>query len=142
MWFVLLIGVANLVCGVIMLFSPKTMISVSKLFDRRIPLDQWLLTSFRGWAGIVLVFLAAWMISFLLFYPELRLFFLLACAVFLFFGIIFIFFPKFLNWLSHLLNRVVFSTDQFVMGACRACGTIFVIIGILLILFAWFIITS
>ena len=51
------------------------------------------------------------------------------CMVAIAFGLLLLFFPGWLSWLSKASNAVLFSTDDLVSGARKTFGVILIIIS-------------
>jgi hypothetical protein len=78
---------------------------------------------------VVLVVIGGWLISVAFGYPSLWYLHIMGVIV-LFFGLLYLFLPDWLDWLSSVLDRILLSTDEAVIAARKSLGIILVISAI------------
>ncbi|KPJ69879.1 hypothetical protein AMJ44_02120 [candidate division WOR-1 bacterium DG_54_3] len=122
-------GTISLLFGLLLLFAPIFLGNLGAICNRvLIYLDE-KLEPVKVWIGITLIIVGGWLLYVSANYPEVYYLptFWIICFVF---GLLFLFFPHWLSWLSNISNRVIFSTDEVVMGARKLVGIVLLIIGI------------
>jgi hypothetical protein len=83
---------------------------------------------YRVWIGIVLLAIAAW-----IFYVGMQFpvwYMIAAWIVPLVFGLLFLFLPGWLSWLSKASNAMLFSTDELAIGWRRVIGIALIVAGL------------
>jgi hypothetical protein len=129
MEYLLTSGILSLLLGLLLLFSPALLGRVGEIANRIILYLDEKLQAIRIWAGLFLVVAGGWILYILARYPELSYLnsIWIICLVF---GLLFLFMPNWLSWLSKVSNNVIFSTDDVVMGFRKIIGIILIIVGI------------
>jgi hypothetical protein len=131
MAYLMVSGTVSLLFGLIFLFTPAFLGSFGQVFNRVVLFLDERLEPMKKGIGLLLVVVGAWLLYVVTRYPELG-YLTWIWLICLSFGFLSLFFPHWLAWLSNLFNRVVFSTDEVVMGSRK-------IIGIILLIFAVYI---
>lgn len=127
MSYLLTCGIISLLFGLLLLASPAALGGLGGVVNSVLfTLDGWLMR-FRTGIGVVLLALGGWILYVALGYPAPYL----TCAwiVTIAFGLLFLFFPGWLTWLSRLSNAILLSTDDLVMGSRRVTGIVLLIIS-------------
>ncbi len=116
----------SLLAGVLLLMANKKLSRLGEYFNRPFVYLDNLINGIKIPAGIVLILAGGWFFSVALQYPSLWP--LGAVGAFLLlFGIAYLFLPSWLASLSKISNQLLFSTDDFVMGARRSIGIILIV---------------
>jgi len=129
MGYLITIGVIVLVFGLSLLFTPNALGKIGEISNRIILYLDEKLQPAKLWIGLVLIAVAAWLLYVVAKYPELN-YLNAVWIISLFFGLLFVFLPNWLAALSNVSNRIVFSTDEVVMGSRKIFGIILLIISI------------
>ncbi|MBU0687278.1 MAG: hypothetical protein KKB81_05445 [Candidatus Margulisbacteria bacterium] len=120
-----------MVFGVTLLFAPRYLTQVCAFWNKVIfSLDE-LLKPYKYVVGIIFIALAGWIALLAFRSSELGLlhpFWL----VLLFFGLLYLFFPNFLDWLSKSAGKSVLQMDEFVVGAYKLYSIILILVSIYL----------
>jgi hypothetical protein len=129
MVYLLTLAIVSLVFGLLLIFTPKLLVNVGNVANSVVLYLDDKLQSIKAAVGILLVLVAAWLIFVVTKYPELS--YLNALwLISLGFGLLFLFFANWLTWLSNVSNKVVFSTDDVVIGARKIIGVVLVIASV------------
>ena len=128
-------GIICLIFGALLVFAPIVLGSVGRVCNQVVMYLDEKLNPFRLWIGILLLLIAAWFIYMAVSVPAAI--FTVVWVVALVFGLLFLFFPNWLAWLSRISNTVIFSTDDFVMGSRMVIGILLLIIGVYLFFMAY-----
>lgn len=118
--------IVSLLAGLLLLLADKKLHKLGELLNRPVFYLDGLLKAVKLPAGIVLVIVGGWFISLALKYSALW-YLGLAGAVLLIFGLLYLFLPDWLSPLSQLSDRLLFSTDEFVLGARKTIGIILIV---------------
>lgn len=127
MSYLLTVAIVTLVFGLILLFSPGFLKRLGDICNRVILYLDNKLEPFKVWVGLVLIAVGAWLLYVVVQYPELN-YLSSIWIISMAFGLLFLFFPNWLSWLSKVSNKVVFSTDDVVIGARKIIGVVLLII--------------
>jgi hypothetical protein len=129
MVYLMTLAIISLVFGLLLIFTPKLLLNIGNVANSVVLYLDEKLQPMRVVVGIFLVLVAAWLIYVVVKYPELS--YLNALwLISLGFGLMFLFFPNWLSWLSNVSNKVVFSTDDVVIGARKIIGVVLVIASV------------
>ena len=123
-------GIIALGCGILLLFTPNAFMRFCMFCDRVLFVLDEKLQAYQFSSGIVLVMVAVWLFFMAIRYRGMECFIHPIWIIVLALGLLYLFFPKWLVWISSVSNRVIFSTDKYVMGACRIAGTILLIASV------------
>ncbi len=116
----------SLLAGVLLLMADKKLHKLGEFMNKPFVYVDNLVNGIKIPAGIVLVLVGGWFLSVALRYPSLWV--LGAVGAFLLlFGLLYLFFPAWLGSLSLISNQLLFSTDDFVMGARKSIGVILIV---------------
>lgn len=118
--------IVSLLAGLLLLLADKKLHKLGELLNRPVFYLDGLLKAVKLPAGIVLVIVGGWFISLALKYSALW-YLGLAGAVLLIFGLLYLLLPDWLGPLSRLSDRLLFSTDEFVLGARKTIGIILIV---------------
>ena len=129
-------GSIALVFGLLLLFAPVFLGSFGALCNRVLMYLDEKLEPIKVWIGLFLLIVGGWVLYISANYPELG--YLVAVWMICFiFGLLFLFFSNWLSWLSTISNRVIFTTDEVVMGARKLVGIVLLIISIYIFYMAY-----
>ena len=129
MVYLLISGIVALLFGLMLLFTPNFLGGVGDVCNRVIMYLDEKLQPFKLWLGLLLVAVGAWLLYVVAKYPELG-YLNSVWIVCMFFGLLFLFLPHWLTWLSSVSNKVVFSTDDVVIGSRKIIGIVIIIVSI------------
>lgn len=129
MSWLIVIGVLLLVFGALFIFSREMLLAMGAFLNKPVGYIDSKLSAYRMLVGIVLVIVGGWVISVAFRYPELWYLHLIG-AVVLFFGLLYLFLPGWLDWLSKILDQILLSTDEAVIGARKSLGIILIVVAI------------
>jgi len=131
MIYLLLSGVVALVFGLMFFFAIGFCKHPCDMCDRVLFVLDEVLNPFRLGVGVLMLILGGWLMYLTIMNPVNVLMYLLWVLI-VFFGLLFVFMPHWLERFSKVLDKTVFHTDAFVKNSCR-------VIGVILILAALFI---
>jgi hypothetical protein len=118
-------AIVGLVFGLLLLVSPSVLGALGSVFNSALfTLNGWTLR-YRMWLGLVLLVIGAWVFYVGLQYPDPYIATTWIVAVV--FGLLFLFLPGWLKWLSGAADAVFLSTDELVMGWRRVVGIVLVV---------------
>ncbi|MBN2058306.1 MAG: hypothetical protein JW782_05885 [Candidatus Saganbacteria bacterium] len=136
MTYLMLSGLIAFVFGIIVLVSPIFFKDFCAMVDKLVFELDALIKPYRIAIGLILLIVSFWIFFVIRRYPEL--WYLSAVAVIaLLIGVLYLFFPRWLDRLSEVANILVFPTKEYVMGACKFVGVIMLAAG-LYILVIWY----
>ncbi|MDD4179858.1 MAG: hypothetical protein PHH14_07455, partial [Candidatus Margulisbacteria bacterium] len=130
---IMIAGVISLVMGVLLLFPKEVLRGLLGWLEKPVLMVDELVNSVRIPVGIVLVIIGGWVISVAFNYPELWYLHVIGVVV-VFFGLLNLFLPQWVGIFSKVADRLVFSTDEMVLGLNRTAGIILVICGLYILL--------
>jgi hypothetical protein len=122
-------GLVSLLFGFIFLFTPAFLGGFGQILNRVVLFLDERLEPAKKWLGLLLLAAGAWLLYVVANYPELS-YLTSVWIICLAFGLLFLFFSHWLTWLSNISNRVVFSTDEVIMGSRKILGIILLIVSI------------
>ncbi len=123
-------GIISLIFGLILILTPKFLAKISVLFDRIVfKLDE-KLESYKFSLGVILVMVAIWMIYMSFRYPSMARLMQVFWITALVFGLLYMFFPKWLSILSDVSDREVFVINGYIRGYSKVIGIILVFASI------------
>ena len=127
----LLVGIGGLllIFGGLFLFSREALLALSAFLNKPLAYVDRGLGAYRMLVGIVLVIIGGWVISVAFSYPELWYLHIIGALV-LFFGLLYLFLPGWLDRLSKILDQTLLSTDEAVIGARKSLGIILMVVAI------------
>jgi hypothetical protein len=124
-------AIVSLVFGLLFIASPAILGALGSIFNAALfTLNGWLMR-YRFWLGLLLVVVGAWLFYIGLQYPEWYI--TTAWVVAIVFGLLFLFLPNWLTWLSNASDSVLLSTDNLAMGWRRIIGIALVVAGIYIV---------
>jgi hypothetical protein len=113
-------ALVSLIFGLLFLVSPEVLGTMGSVFNAGLFTLDSLIMRYRLWLGIVLLAIAAW-----IFYVGLQFavwYIIASWMVALGFGLLFLFLPGWLTWLSKASNAMLVSTDEIILGWRRVIG--------------------
>ena len=113
-------ALVSLIFGLLFLVSPEVLGTMGSVFNAGLFTLDSLIMRYRLWLGIVLLAIAAW-----IFYVGLQFavwYIIASWMVALGFGLLFLFLPGWLPWLSKASNAMLVSTDEIILGWRRVIG--------------------
>ncbi|MBN2058656.1 MAG: hypothetical protein JW782_07655 [Candidatus Saganbacteria bacterium] len=129
MGYLLTAAVITLLFGLIFIFTPNFLASLGNLLNRVVLYLDDKLSRVKIGFGIVLILVSAWLMWTVAKYPELA-YLNAVWIICLAFGLLFLFFNNWLTWLSDVSNKVIFSTDEVVVGSRKIFGVILLIASV------------
>ncbi len=125
LWFCALV---SLVFGLLFLASPDVLGALGTVCNAALFVLNGQTMRFRVWIGIILLIIAAWV-----FYVGLQLpvwYLTVTWLVALAFGLLYLFLPEWLSWLSKASNAMLLSTDELMIGWRRVIGVVLVVASV------------
>ena len=122
-------GAVSLLFGLFLLFAPIFLGKLGEICNRVLLYLDEILEPIKVWAGLLLLIIGGWVLYVSANYPEI-VHLPPVWIICLAFGLLFLFMPNWLAWLSTVSNKVIFSTDEVVMGSRKIVGIVLLIIGI------------
>ncbi len=116
----------SLLAGVLLLMANRKLSKLGEFLNRPFIYFDNVVNSIKMPAGIVLVLAGGWFLSVAVQYPALWALGVVG-ALLLLFGFLYLFVPAWLGSLSKISNQLLFSTDDFVMGARKSIGLILIV---------------
>ena len=137
MVFLLVVGLVDLVFGCILLFAPAPFKGFCSFCDKVfLDIDK-KLEPFKFWVGLSEIALAAWLFFITCRFPRARAMLFPFWVIFLFFGVLYVFLPHWMVRISKAAHRKVMDVDEFVIGARRISGFIFIAVSIYILYLAY-----
>src|SRR3989338_3376600 len=126
----------SLLTGILLLFSNEIIRKLGGFLNRPIAyLDRWL-SLVRIPAGIILAITGGWIISIAFNYPVFWFLHLIGVII-LFFGLLYLFFPEWLNFFSRVADKLLFSPDELVLGTRRGLGAVLIVAAVYILYVAY-----
>ncbi len=122
-------GVFLLIFGLLFIFSRNALLLLGSILNAPVAAIDERLKSHRILVGVVLVVIGSWLTSVAFKYPSLWYLHLIGVVV-LFFGLLYLFLPGWLDWFSSVLDQTLLSTDEAVIAARKSLGIILIISAI------------
>ncbi|MEE8637516.1 MAG: hypothetical protein V3T21_00565 [Candidatus Margulisiibacteriota bacterium] len=129
MGYLFALGSIILVFAVILLFAAKFLGKLGEVCNRVVLYLDEKLQPIKVWIGLLLIAVGGWLLYVVANYPELG-YLTSIWIICLLFGLLFLVLPNWLSWLSNLSNKIIFSTDEVVMGSRNIIGIVVLIISI------------
>lgn len=129
MAYLIAVGIIELMVGIVLLVAPEPFRGFCRFFDRVLwDIDKKVEPN-QFWVGISELVLAAWLFYLNILFPEMAPILHPFWIIFLFFGVLYVFLPHRMAWLSKAARRKILPVDEYVMGARRISGFIFVVVS-------------
>jgi hypothetical protein len=122
-------GIFTLLGGILLLFFGERSRGFWDVVNRPIAYVDSVLAGIRVPVGIALVIVGGWVISVAFNYPELWFLHIIGVLA-LFFGMLYLFLPQWLVVFSTAADRLLFSTDEVVLGTRKSFGIILILMAI------------
>lgn len=122
-------GIFTLLGGLLLLFFGEKSRGFWNIINSPIAYVDSVLAGVRVPVGIVLVIVGGWVISVAFNYPELWFLHIIGILA-LFFGMLYLFLPQWLVVFSTAADRLLFSTDEVVLGTRKSFGIILVLMAV------------
>ncbi|KPJ69878.1 hypothetical protein AMJ44_02115 [candidate division WOR-1 bacterium DG_54_3] len=129
MGWLITIGVFSLVFGMILLFPAGAVRMLDAFLNKPLVYLDQKLRSVRLLSGIALVIIGGWIIWVAANYKELW-FLNIIGIILIFFGLLYLFLPGWLDQISVVMDKTLLSPDEIVISIRRSLGIIFIIIAI------------
>jgi hypothetical protein len=120
-------GVVSLLAGLFLL-TGEALLKLGEWLYRPVAYIDDVISSISRPAGIFLVIVGGWIISVAFSYAELWYLHIVG-ALILFFGLLYLFLPDWLSGLSWVVDGLILSGDDLVLGVRRLVGIILLIIS-------------
>ena len=127
MGYLLASGILALIFGLLMLAAPVFLGKLGELSNKTILVLNGQLMRYKLWIGLFLLVLGGWMLYVATNYPDPYI--NAAWIITVAFGLLFLFFPKWLDWLSKVSNTFLLSTDELVMGTRRVIAVVLLVVS-------------
>jgi hypothetical protein len=122
-------GILSLCTGLLLLFSGETLRRIGDALNTPVAQVDGAIMAIRMPAGIFLVIVGGWIIS--VAFSDSRLWWLhLVGAVILFFGLLYLFLPNWLETIGRVADQLLLSTDEIVIGTRKSFGVILLVVAI------------
>jgi hypothetical protein len=92
---------------------------------------------YKLWIGFLEIALAGWLFYIACRFPRMGVVLHPFWIIFLFFGILYVFLPHWMTGISRVAHRKVLDIDEFVMGARRISGFIFIAVSLYIFYLAY-----
>ena len=128
MTYMMISGLVALLFGLLLLVSPKFLETIGEALNVTVVNVDSFLRQSRMTVGILFLVAAAWVLYVVLNYPgiyQLHLIWILALV----FGLLYMFYPKWLEEVSRFFNVKVFPTDKYVMDYGKMVGLLTLLAG-------------
>jgi len=129
MGYLIAAGIVVLLFGLSLIFTSDFLKKLVDTTNKVIVYLDEKLQPVKLWVGLLLVVIAAWLLYVVANYPDLS-YLTSVWVICLFFGLLFLFLPNWLSTLSNVSNKIIFSTDDVVMGSRKIIGIVLLIISI------------
>jgi hypothetical protein len=136
MWYLIMVGIAELIFGLLLFFAPGPFRAISGYLDRVVlDLDE-KLEPYRRPIGFLEIALAAWLYYIAVTYPMRGVMLQPFWVMFLVFGILYLFFPGWMSWVSSKVNKKV-SLEQHVINSRQIIGIILIFVSLYIFYLAY-----
>jgi hypothetical protein len=129
MAWLIIIGIFSLIFGMILLFPLGAIRMLDAFLNKPLVYLDQKLRSARLLSGIALVIIGGWIIWVAANYRELW-FLNIIGIILVFFGLLYLFLPGWLDQISVVMDKTLLSPDEMVISIRRSLGIIFIIIAI------------
>lgn len=129
MEFLTVAGIIALLFGFIAVFSREVLQKLGGALNKPVVVVDERLRVVRIPLGIALILLGGWIISVAFSYPALWYLHLIGIVV-LFFGLLYLFVPQWLEVISKFLNQSMLSTDEIIIGTRKTIGVLLILAAI------------
>lgn len=129
MGYLIAAGIVVLLFGLSLIFTSDFLKKLVDTTNKVIVYLDEKLQPVKLWVGLLLVVIAAWLLYVVANYPDLG-YLTSVWVICLFFGLLFLFLPNWLSTLSNVSNKIIFSTDDVVLGSRKIIGIVLLIISI------------
>ncbi len=131
MTYLIVAGIIAVLAGIYMLIAPIFFKNFCGVVDKIVFILDEQVQKIKLIVGFLLLAVAGW-VFYLSLNPEIGRLLHPVWVIALVFGLLYLFFPKWLESLSKIANKSIFPTDQYVLGSAK-------VIGLLLLLSAAYI---
>jgi len=136
MLYLIIAGIVALLAGLYMLVAPAMFKGLIEIVDRVVFVLDEQVQKFRFPVGLGLVLVAAW-VFYISMNPEIGAVLHPVWVIALIFGLLYLFFPKWLSALSQVANQSIFPTDNYVMGSSKVVGLFLLVAAAYIIYMAY-----
>jgi len=137
MIYLIAVAAAELILGLILLFAPEPFKGLCSICDKIfVDLDR-KVASFKLWFGICGILLSGWLFYIACRFPRTGAVLHPFWIIFLFFGVLYVFLPHWMAGISRVAHRKVLDVDEFVMGARRISGFVFIAVSLYIFYLAY-----
>ena len=123
------IGIFSLIFGMILLFPAGAIRMLDAFLNKPLVYLDNKLRSFSILSGTALVIIGGWIIWVAASYRELWPLNIIG-VILVFFGLLYLFLPGWLDQISVVMNKTLLSPDEIVISIRRSLGIIFIIVAI------------
>jgi hypothetical protein len=122
-------GLTSLFFGFLFLLSPEILTKLGKACNKTLVIIDHKIDHLKGIVGTIFLLMGAWILWMV--FPYIELWYLnVVAALALFFGLLLLFYPAGLKFLSDISNTILLSTDEVVMGARKTIGVLLLILSL------------
>ncbi|MFH1347491.1 MAG: hypothetical protein ABIH22_02265 [Candidatus Margulisiibacteriota bacterium] len=122
-------GIIALILGIFSIFSREMLLNVGAALNKPVVYVDDKLKAVRMPFGVALVVIGGWIISVAFNYPMLWYLHLVGIII-LFFGLLYLFVPQWLDVISKFLNQSMLSTDEIIIGTRKTIGVLLILAAI------------
>ncbi len=122
-------GSVSVLSGLLLLFPVEVLRRFWGYLNSPVAYVDSALEGVRVPVGVTLAIVGGWIVSVAYSYPTLWYLYLLG-GIILFFGVLYLFIPRWMERLSDLADQVLFSTDELILGTRKSFGIILIVVGL------------
>ena len=122
-------GIIALVFGILAVFSREMLMYLGSSLNKPIAYIDDKLQGIRIPLGLVLAVIGGWIISVAFRYPMLWYLHIFGVVI-LFFGLLYLFVPPWLDVLSKIFDKTLLSTDEMFIGLRKAVGVLLILAAV------------
>ena len=130
MVFLLMVGIIELVVGMVLLLAPEPFKGLCGFCDKVFWDIDKRIEPYKFWVGISGMILGGWLLYLAFRFPEASPLLHPFWIIFLFFSVLYMFLPHWMVRISKAAHRKVLPVDEYIMGTRRISGFIFVVVSI------------
>jgi hypothetical protein len=126
----LISGLISLIFGILFLIAPSEFWQkVMKLFNKPVLFVEMGLRAYHFPVGFIFLVLGTWLIFLVIADPVLWFFHIVGIA-FVIAGLLYIFVPDWLLWISNLSGREIITFDQIAIASRTSLGVVLILVAI------------
>lgn len=126
MTYLIVAGIIAVLAGIYMLIAPIFFKNFCTVVDKIIFILDEKIQQIKLIVGVLLLGVAAW-VFYLSLNPEIGRMLHPVWVIALIFGLLYLFFPRWLDTVSKVANKSIFPIDQYVLGSTKVIGLLLLI---------------